>query len=769
MKAVTHHCEPDISEAMTWWSELPAKWTPVGWKEHLFRFNVLYNGMVSAIPDLNPRTQEWKGFGMQLGVWPSIRAEFPGHVTSPQDNGTVLQGWNDREAPVLWSEWAQEGLLLRQEIFGYVPGGAAAERGDEPLFAWMRLSIHDEISALPRPEEYFFNLLINAPYISTGAMSIRYNIAVERGKSQYPRPLSASSARYHPEKGLSILEPDGRVRLALAPGQDCEALVQPGTPSPQDFLISLKLPARKRSHVDVLIPMLPEDPDLCHQVAAQGYDASLREAEAFWTGQKPGSAAVFQTPEAHINETLRQNIKLTSIIAERDPGTGFTSLLTGSWAYADLWATPGCMQCVMLLDSMGYHSDAERYLEMYLQDQGNVLPVGDAYYPHPGSLGPPRSIAACEWTSDHGAILWGLASHALITEDPAYLGRSVDPIIRACEYIRDMRRVTGHGGIEGLMPPGVATDQPTQIQAVWSDAWNYRGLKTAVTLLQHVGHPRAEEFAAEAGDYRRVFVEAFRAKAAELPEWQDEEGNSHRLTPMALYGEQDFEVRNAFYLDTGPLVLVFAGLMEADDPLMRSTLKWFREGPPRRVYRYDSDCWQVPSLHREMSSCEPCFSWNLFHSHQLKDRRHFIEGMYSLFTGSVSRQTYTICETRGGVTGVTGATIMAWMARLAAVDDVVEDGVLHLLRLLPLSWLSRQEDTLFQRLPTRYGPLSLKLRLQDAEVLNIQYQPPSRRAPQKTMLHIPPLPGLCRVVLNGQDLDWDGTSEFIQIQLPNQM
>ncbi len=70
----THSPEPDMQTALGWWSELPAKWTPVGWKDHLFRFNVLYNGMISAIPDLNPRTTRWAGEGLQLGVWPAEKA-----------------------------------------------------------------------------------------------------------------------------------------------------------------------------------------------------------------------------------------------------------------------------------------------------------------------------------------------------------------------------------------------------------------------------------------------------------------------------------------------------------------------------------------------------------------------------------------------------------------------------------------------------------------------------------------------------------------------
>ena len=85
--------EPNLQQALGWWSELPAKWTPFGWRDHLFRFNVLFNGMISAVPDLNPRCDAWKGQGVQLGVYPSSKPEYPGHVKDPQDQGTIVQGW----------------------------------------------------------------------------------------------------------------------------------------------------------------------------------------------------------------------------------------------------------------------------------------------------------------------------------------------------------------------------------------------------------------------------------------------------------------------------------------------------------------------------------------------------------------------------------------------------------------------------------------------------------------------------------------------------
>jgi hypothetical protein len=234
---------------------------------------------------------------------------------------------------------------------------------------------------------------------------------------------------------------------------------------------------------------------------------------------------------------------------------------------------------------------------------------------------------------------------------------------------------------------------------------------------------------------------------------------------MAVYNAQDFEYRNAFYLDTGPLVAVFAGLVDADNPMMTATIDWFRNGPPREVYRYDSDCWQVPSLHREMSSCEPCYSFNVFHTHELKDRKHYLEGMYSLFAGSVSRQTQTACETRGGVTGVIGSHLPVYLARLAVLDDQVVENELHLLRLVPLVWLTEDSGLILERMPTEFGPVDLRARLVDeGRALEVSFEPDYRVSPDKVVLHIPPLEGLERVVVNGEARKTGAGTEWIELE-----
>ena len=89
----------------------------------------------------------------------------------------AAQGWNDCAAPVLWTERCHDGIVYRQEVFAHIPGGQVARRGDEPLFAWIRLSVADTIEALPLEDETAFDVRIQGTHL-TCTMIMRNNIRI---------------------------------------------------------------------------------------------------------------------------------------------------------------------------------------------------------------------------------------------------------------------------------------------------------------------------------------------------------------------------------------------------------------------------------------------------------------------------------------------------------------------------------------------------------------------------------------------------------------
>jgi hypothetical protein len=754
--------EPDFKTASGWWADLWNIWTPVGWKDHLHRFNVLWNGTVLAKPDMNRRSG---GQGLQLALTPDYE-EWARNFKADklrQDDHKVRQGWNNDEAPVLWSEWSKNGWLIRSEVFAHIPGGGDVQTGNEPLFLWLRLRVHDPGKAPPAEKGQNFDLILQAPHLST-EMTMWNNVHFTLDQARYPRPLRPENGELDPVKGFRVLEADSKVRLAVAPGGDSAGIVFSAAESDQPWCrLQVKLPAKKGAHVDVLLPMVSGERPVVDAEMALGYEAALSETRRYW--QKITACPTFiEVPETAINDCIRQSVRFSNLLTEKNPATGKYCKVNGSWTYADLWATPGSMDMVMLMDTLGYHRMVEQYLSIFLEEQGTVKPPGPAYELHRGYFSTPALYKSIDWLSDNGAVLYTLAMHALLSGDQEFIARSTGGLIRSCEWIADARRQKNRGGYEGVLPPAVATDNQRIIQGVWSIGWNYKGLCAAVRLFQQIKHPRAAEFAREAEAYKTDFVKALQDKRGKAPVWRDSQGNSHAFVPTTLAGEEEAETRHAFYLDAGPLFLVFAGLLEAGDPMMQDTCAYFRAGPQHQAYRHDTSSFQPPVLEHEMSSCEPCYSWNVFHSWQLGDRERFLEGMYSLFAGAVSRQTRISCETRGGITGnVFAAPLAIYLARLSVIDEQLTPAELQLLRLMPLAWLAPGKAAIFRQIPTEYGPVTVDTTLSsDRETMQVTYQPSFRSSPSKIWLHIPPVQGLKLVKVNGKSV-WSGGARVVAL------
>ena len=767
--------EPNIEIAKTWWDEMDKKWTVVGWPEHRTRFNVLHDGTLlnyfsfhrhaTARKDARPDIPE------PFTQFAFTPAGSIGEVLAPayniaSDYHDVVQDWADSETPVLWSEWAWHGYLLRSQIFAHVPGGKALTRGDEPLFAWVRLSIHYASSGLPLEQNPGFGVRINTLSVK-GSMEVKHNLNTINAKPKYPRDLAPCDLS-DASQTLRIIEPDGRVRMAVVNG---EAEFKAGAPTADDSLLYVQLPPKQGAYVDLLIPMLPTDRATFDQELSLGYDGALREAETFWK-QKPTTAAKFEVPEDYINQAIRRNIQSNRVASERYPTGEVYAMTGGFWYGIACWGTPVCLSLGRFLDPLGEHEVVETYLKAFEDAQGRVIPPGDGLMQHPGYLGVPPETAIINWLPDHGAILWAMAEHGMLTGKRQFIEEYTPVIVKACEWVRDARKTTDHDGVPGIMPPARAFDPQSadepHIQSCWTDGWIYKGLTSAVEFLKMTGHPRAAEFEAEANDYRATFLKAFRAKAATTLTWTDDAGKIRHMVPFSLSKEQDWQWRFLFYLDGGPMFLVFAGMMDAADPLMKDAVAWYREGPPSKMYRPYGDLSHVPSLRYEMASWECCYSWNVYHTWQLGDRQRFLEGLYSQFAGAMSQQTYTVCESRGGLTSnIFWIPAMA-LARLAVIDDEIEQGALHLLRLCPLAWISEKGST-FENMPTKFGPVDLRVKLSPSgDQLQVTFSRSQIRIPHsqvKTLLHVPPVPGLKSIMLNGKRLEWDGKAETVGVRL----
>lgn len=752
--------EPNAEIAANWWQPHRNVWTPIGWKDHLFRYNVVYNGTIIADPhpwDDKKHTEKWAGQGVQLTITPSEDGKFPSNISqepyqlsSAPDGGVGTQGWTGNPTPVLWTEWRfRTGITLRKEIFAHIPEAGDVVSGIEPLYAWIRLSV-SHVDELQAPENISFIIKLGAVHIKRN-MFHGVNLTVIPKRSAYPRKLTSESFIDGANTGIRILEEDGRFRLVgISSEIDVFTFVERELDT-RHYYLRVTLPVRKESYVDILLPMIPGGQEDVNAEMDIGFEEALNESDKYWS-ITPKTAAQIETPEKQINEAILRSVKFAQLISEKNPETGEYSFLSGSWQYDALWPTPTSMTSHMLLDILGYHSVVEKHIEIFKKNQGTVKPPGPSYKLHQGYFSSPKSLTSIDWLSDHGAILYEVCKHALLSGDQKFIDHWMEAIIKACEFIKDARKIKEHDGVIEVLPPAVATDRMVPTQSVWNIGWNYKGLSSAVRLLMQDGHPRAEEFATEAHDYKETFVKALYENTNAMPRWTDNDGYKHKITPHTL--SSGGNIFHPFYLDTGPLFLVWSGLLESNDELMRETIHFFKEGPNTKLYDIRNSIWQRPVLVHEISSCEPCYSWNIYHSWQIADRYHFLKGMYSLLVGALSSQTYISCETRHGIYGnIFASTLLIDLIRLSVIDDVIHEEELHLLRLVPKAWLRTEYETRFENMPTEFGLVTIKFKLnEDRKALDVSYQAGFRHHPKKVLLHVPPVAGLNKVIINGKSI-----------------
>lgn len=758
--------EPTFAIADLWWPEQRNVWTPIGWKDHYFRFNILYNGTVICEPcphfaPPRPHAMRWRGQSFQLNFYPLLDEPPPlaGEVTQlwRMDGGVGIQGWDsDHPTPILWTEWRlQTGIVVRQEIFSHIPGGGPVESGIEPHYAWVRLSVI-HVDSLSAAKSAKFAIQLSQVYyrhVERYKWEDGITIDVEPKDAPYCRVLYTRSFSGDEFNGISLVEPDEKIRLVAWSEPNNEIHFSESRSAKKVYALSVKLNGRVGNHIDFLLPFLPIDAQAIATEQSLGYIRALQESDQFWA-EKPAKAATVQVPEKYLNRLVKQSVKLAQVIAERDYVDGDYTFLTGSWGYDNLWSTPTSMTTHMFLDLLGYNESVEMHLEIFRKHQGSVKPPGPSYSRHPGYFSTPASLTAFNWLTDHGAILHQVCTHALMSDDQNFISAWTDAIVKACDFIKDSCAQPSPGAVDGLLPPAVATDDLIPTQAVYSLAWNYKGLTTGVRLLKRIQHPRAAEFEALAHSYKATFINSFRERSASSPQWKDRLGMSHRKPPTTLSAAPmpHHPFSAAFYLDSGPMVLVWAGLLDARDELMRSAVLYFREGPDTRLYGYRPNPLDRPVLIHEISSCEPCYSWNILHSWQLGNRTSFLEGVYSLLAGSISKQTFSACEHRHGIQSTQCATYMAFYClRLSVIDDEVAEGELHLLRLCPQAWITQEEEAIFEDMPTLYGRVTLRFRLSDDKrSLHVTFRPVWHQAQPKVVLHTTAMAGVDEIIVNGK-------------------
>src|ERR1051325_3153250 len=173
---------------------------------------------------------------------------------------------------------------------------------------------------------------------------------------------------------------------------------------------------------------------------------------------------------------------------------------------------------VVDLDRRGYHQEAQDCLDAWLHYQGTVALPG-SFASKEGVLYGAGGYESGGYNQHHGWILWMMAEHYRFTRDDAWLRRSSEGVVKACDWIiNETKRTADRPELErGLLPAGSLEDIGDWWTWLSTSCYTWRGLDSAAWALEQVHHPDAARLREAADTYHRNLLANFHAAAARSP------------------------------------------------------------------------------------------------------------------------------------------------------------------------------------------------------------------------------------------------------------
>jgi len=760
--------EPSYEQALVRWPDMRRPVTFLGCKNHLDEFGVMWNGNLTlrtlARTDADRRlSQSREDYSLQVSF--SV-GEKPDYQNRDVEDGATEPSLREGYLPMTQVLLRSKNVVLLQEAFAWnAEGGCNARAWNAPVALRVRFTVQNAGTA-SSPIRLWAQI---APNHTSYAMSTRRNVRIQPVAPLYKGGLRSTGKALVDSRGGVVMYAEQGFEFYPQLSDALNSLTLRESELDRN-LCELKIPAKTGAKLELLFPIRPVSEGDITPVVAVDYDQAGESVMQCWKREISRGMQV-QVPEESLNNLWRFNVPLTFITADTYP-TGDQVLKTSTHHYEAYWPTPNSMHLQELMQR-GYREEVTAYLDPFL-DATRRQPVsntGASFSSTRGFISGPSEHLAISWVSDHGAILWAASEYYLLARDSQFLDRWLPTMLEGLKWIAHEREVTkvrgGRGA--GLMPAGRATDASMQSNFVWSDAWTYRGLAAVCRVLKAVGHAETPRWVRERDDYRETFQRTFRAQIERSIRWTDASGAKIPFVPWELK-QDDAENLHAFYLDTGPMMLGVAGLVDPGDEILTWAMKWLTEGPDSKSAFPDwSDFLERPSLRFEMSSVEPCYSWNVYLRFLRNERREFLEGFYSLAAGSVSRRFLGGVETRDGIQALpaTNAVINNHLRNMLIFEDEAEKGV-HLLRNSPAAWLQKGKEVRVRNAETYFGPMSYQVNSADGQRLEARIEPPQRERLDWIRLYLyhPEGKPLKSVTVNGSRLEPTGKN-FVEIKNPS--
>ena len=386
--------------------------------------------------------------------------------------------------------------------------------------------------------------------------------------------------------------------------------------------VSVLLKPGETAVFEVFLPHRPIPKGRAALLAGQDFESRHAEARAFWRA-KLSSAARIRLPEPRIEEMVQAGLLHLDLVTYGTEPGGTLAPTIGIYGPIGSESSP----IIQFMDSMGWHEEARRSLEYFLEKQHES--------------GFMQNFSG--YMLETGAALWSMGEHYRYTRDDAWVRRIEPKLVKACQYIEEWRkrnlrddlRGKGYGLLEGK-----TADPEDPFRSFMLNGYHYLGISRVAEMLSRVdpaesAHWRAEADAMREGIRQAAFEVMARSPVAPLgdgswvptlPPWVEARG------ALLLYadGGDCFTHGSIAARDSllGPLYLVFQEVIEPDEPMASFLLEAHSE----------------LMTSRNVAFSQPYYSRHDWVHLRRGETKAFLKDYYNTVAGLADRQTYTFWE-----------------------------------------------------------------------------------------------------------------------------
>jgi len=491
---------------------------------------------------------------------------------------------------------------------------------------------------------------------------------------------------------------------------------------------------------DLILPHQPIPEDRALRLSAQDFEARRREARAFWRA-KLDSAARVRLPEARIQEMLQAGLlHLDLVTYGLEPG-GTLAPTIGIYGPIGSESAP----IVQFMDSMGWHDEARRALEYFLEKQ------------HP--TGFMQNFSG--YMLETGAALWSMGEHYRYTRDDAWVRRIEPELLKACAFIRSWRRRNQVEGLRGRgygLLEGKVADPEDPYRSFMLNGYHYLGMSRVAEMLARVDPAASAEWGREAAamreDIRRAASETMARSPVvplgdgtwvpTLPPWVEGRG------PLVLYAEGGRWYTHGAMVTRdsllGPLYLAFQEVLDPGEPMTTFLLEAHGE----------------LLTDRNAAFSQPYYSRHDWVHLRRGEVKPFLMTYYNTVAGLADRETYTFWEhyfhQSPHKTHEEAWFLMEtrWMLYMERGDT------LELLPGVPRAYLKAGGAIELDRVASYFGPLSVRVEAKTGpDRIEARVACDTDRRPREVDIRLPDPLG--RRPLRVEGGDYDPATERVRI------